>query len=197
MTVCEFWQTDRRGRRWGKRLRSSDSEDISAGWVHCVSCWAGYRWLRVFDQEGEVVGEVKSFKFGAAEAVDQRVQETVHVWQDHEAVEGHGCFVLGDLACLLDTGDQQDHPGQGAGQEAEGKDHHDAGHQEHGPLQLRPVPDGLLPQPVDDAHGAVDQDDEGDDDLREEDHLSQTVHHILKLERRQKKILGQKIPRWN
>lgn len=152
-----------------------------------VSCCAGYRWLRVFDQEGEIVGEVKSFELGAAEAVDQRVQEAVHVGQDHEAVKGHGRLVLDDLARILDPGDQQNHPGQRAGKEAEGEDHHDAGHQEHGPLQLRPVAHRFLPEPVDDARCAVDQDDEGDDDLREEDHLSQTVHHILKSGKKKKK----------
>lgn len=79
----------------------------------------------------------------------------------------------------MDAGNQQNHPGNGAGEEAEGEHHHDGGHQEHRSLQLRPVAHGLFPEPVDDVHGAVDQDDEGDEDLGEEDHLSQTVRHIL------------------
>lgn len=162
------------------------SEHVSAHRMRCVSCCAGERWLRVFDQEREIVGEIQRFKLGAAEAVDQGVQETVHVGQHHEAVKGHSCPILGGLARILDADDQQDHPGQRTGKEAEGKDHHDAGHQEHGPLQLRPVADGFLPETVDDAYGAVDQDDEGDDNLCEEDHLSQTVHHILELEKKQK-----------
>lgn len=144
---------------------------------------AVHRRLTVFHQEGQILGEIKSFELGAAEAVDERVQQTVHVGQDHEAVEGHGRFVLVDQRQLLDADDQQDHPGYGAGEEAEREDHHDGHHQEDRPLQLGPVADRLLPEAVDDAHRAVDQDDEGDEDLGEEDHLSQTVHHILKAER--------------
>lgn len=80
---------------------------------------------------------------------------------------------------VLDTGDQQKHPGDGAGQKADREDNHDRGHQEHGSLQFGPVTDGLLPEPVGDVHGAVDQNDERDNDLGEEDCFSHTVHDIL------------------
>lgn len=147
-----------------------------------VPRWAAYWHLIVFHQEREITGEIKSLKLGAAEAVDQRVQETVHVGEDHEAVEGHGRFILAGFTGIVDPGDQQNHSGYGAGEEAEGEDHHDGGHQDDGPPQLGLVPDRFLPEPVDDAHRAVDQDDEGDDNLGEEDRLAHAVHHVLKSE---------------
>lgn len=145
------------------------------------------RHVRVFHQAGEKVGQVEDFKLGAAEAVDQRVQETVHVGEHHEAIEDHGHITLDVQVHFLDPRDQQNHPGYGAGEEAQGEDHHDAGHQEDRPPQLGLVPHRLLPEAVDDAHRAVDQDDEGDDDLGEEDELSQTVHHVLKPEKQKLK----------
>lgn len=159
------------------------SDDVIALRVRRVSRRAGQRHLGVFGQEGEVGGEIESLELGAAEAVDQRVQQAVHVGEDHEAVEDHRGLVLGGRAGLLHPGDQQHHPGQGAGQEAEGEDHHDGGHQEDGSPQLGLVAHRLLPEPVDDSGGAVDHDDEGDDDLGEEDRLSQAVHHVLQSEK--------------
>lgn len=151
----------------------------------CVSRCAVYWCLRVFHPEWEIVGEIKRFKLGAAEAVDQRVQEAVYVGEDHEAIKGHSCFILDGFRCFLDPGDQQNHPGYGTGEEAQGEDHHDGGHQHHGPLQLGGVSNRFLPEPVDDAHCAVHQDDEGNDNLGEEDRFSQTVHHILKSEKKE------------
>lgn len=148
-----------------------------------VSRRGGQRHLGVFGQEWEVGGEIETLELGAAEAVDQRVQQAVHVGEDHEAVKDHRGLVLGGRAGLLHPGDQQHHPGEGAGQEAEGEDHHDRGHQEDGSPQLRLVAHRLLPEPVDDSRGAVDHDDEGDEDLAEEDRLSQAVHHVLQSEK--------------
>jgi len=155
------------------------SNDVVARRLRRVPRWADNRHSGAFHQEREITGEVETFKLGAGEAVDQRVQQTVHVGEHHEAVEGHGGFILPGLGPRFDPGDQQHHSGHGAGEEAEGEDHHDGGHQEHRPPQLGLVPDGLLPEPVDDVHRAVDEDDEGDDDLGEEDHFPQTVHHVL------------------
>lgn len=153
--------------------------------MHCVFRCAAHWHRRVVHQEGEIAGEINSFKLGATEAVDQRVQETVHVGEDHEAIKGHRRFILAGFTRFLHPGNQQDHPGYGAGQEADGEHHHNGGHQEDGPPQLRLVPDRLLPEPVDDACRAVDHDDEGNDDLGEEDHLSQTVHHVLLIREKQ------------
>lgn len=81
-------------------------------------------------------------------------------------------------------GDQQKHPGYGAGEEAEGENHHDGGHQKDCSPQLGLIPNCLHPEPVDDVDCAVDKDDEGDDNLGKEDHLSHTVNHVLKSEKR-------------
>ena len=135
--------------------------------------------LAALHQAGEITAEVQAFKLSAAEAVDQRVQQAVEVGQNHEAVEG----LCGDVLCVLrpplHPGDEQNHPCQGAGQEADGEHHHDGGDQERRPPQLGLVPHRLLPQPVDDADSAVEKDDEGDDDLGEEHYLTEAVHHIL------------------
>lgn len=162
---------------------SSTSDDVVALRVRRVSRRGGQRHLGVFGQEWEVGGEIENLELGAAEAVDQRVHQAVHVGEDHEAVKDHRGLVLGGRAGLLHPGDQQHHPGEGAGQEAEGEDHHDGGHQEDGSPQLRLVAHRLLAEPVDDPRGAVDHDDEGDDDLAEEDRLSQAVHHVLRSEK--------------
>lgn len=155
------------------------NDSVSGRLWNGVPCRAFDGRLGIFIQEREVIGDVQPFELGATEAVHQRVQKAVHVGQDHEPVEGHRRFVLEVLGPLLHPGDQQHHPGQGAGQEAEGEHHHDGRDQEHGALQLGLVPDGLLPETVHDSDGAVDQNDEGNEDLGEEHGLSQTVHHIL------------------
>lgn len=144
-----------------------------------MPCGAFQRHGNIFGEEWQIVGQIQRFKLGATEAVNQRVQQTVHVGQDHEAVEGHGGFVLSNRVPVLDPGDQEDHPGYSAGQEADGEDHHDRGDQEHRPPQLGFIPDGFLLEPLDDVDRAVDQDDEGDEDLGEEDHLSRAVYHVL------------------
>lgn len=132
-------------------------------------------------QEARAVsGEIKCLKLAAAETVNQRIQQAVDVGEDHEAVEDHGCVLLDDLIEHLEPNDQQDHPGDGAGQEAEGEDHHDNGHQENGSPQFGPDPDGFPPEPDDDAHRAVRQDDERDEDLAEENHFSHALHRVLK-----------------
>lgn len=162
---------------------SEISDDVIALRVRRVPRRGGQRHLGVFGQEWEVGGEIETLELGAAEAVDQRVHQAVHVGEDHEAVKDHRGLVLGGRAGLLHPGDQQHHPGEGAGQEADGEDHHDRGHQEDGSPQLRLVAHRLLPEPVDDSRGAVDHDDEGDHDLAEEDRLSQAVHHVLQSEK--------------
>lgn len=162
---------------------SEISDDVIALRVRRVPRRGGQRHLGVFGQEWEVGVEIETLELGAAEAVDQRVHQAVHVGEDHEAVKDHRGLVLGGRAGLLHPGDQQHHPGEGAGQEADGEDHHDGGHQEDGSPQLGLVAHCLLPEPVDDSRGAVDHDDEGDDDLAEEDRLSQAVHHVLQSEK--------------
>lgn len=83
----------------------------------------------------------------------------------------------------MDPDDQQNHSGYGAREETEGEDHHDGGHQKDGSPQLGPIPNCFLPEPVDDVHCAVDQDDEWDENLGKEDCFSHTVHHILESEK--------------
>lgn len=107
-----------------------------------------------------------------AEAVDQRIQQAVHVGQDHQAVVGLHRYVLRPLP-ILQPHAQQHRPGDGARQEADGEDHHHRHDHTRGPPKLGLLAHRLLAQPVDDAHGAVDQDDERDDDLAEEDQLGE------------------------
>lgn len=80
-------------------------------------------------------------------------------------------------------GDQQNHPGYGAREEAEGEDHHDACYQKDCSLQLGCIPDCLFPELPDDTHCAVHQDDEGDDNLGKEDEFSYNVDNLKSEER--------------
>lgn len=107
-----------------------------------------------------------------AEAVDHRIQQAVHVGQDHQAVVGLHRYILRPLP-LLQPHAQQHCPGDGARQEADREDHHHRQDHARGPPQLGLLAHRLLTQPVDDAHGAVNQDDERDDDLAEEDQLGE------------------------
>lgn len=145
----------------------------------CVSRRAVDRLWGSFHAEGEVIGEKKSLKLGATKAVNQRIQQTVQVGKDHEPVKHSSCFVQDIIRLISVPDNQQDHPGECAWQEAEGEHHHDGGYEKDRSLQLGLIPDGFLPESVDDAHRAVDQDDEGDDDLGEENRLSEAIQRFL------------------
>lgn len=113
-----------------------------------------------------------------AEAVDQRIQQAVHVGQDHQAVIGLHRYILRPLQ-IPEPHAQQHCPSDGAGQEADGEYHHHRHDHARGPPKLGLLAHRLLAQPVDDAHGAVDQDDERDDDLAEEDQLGERERGVV------------------
>lgn len=78
------------------------------------------------------------------------------------------------LLPLLQPHCNQHGTGKGAGQEADGEDHHNGQDHPHRSPQFDLFPNRLLPQPVDDTEGAEDEDDEREDDLAEEDDLEET-----------------------
>lgn len=81
---------------------------------------------------------------------------------------------------IFDPNGKQNHPGYGAGEETEWKEHHDSSDQKYRSLQLGPIPDCFFPESVDDAHSAVEQDDKRDQDLSKDYSLSDAIHHILR-----------------
>ncbi|PWA27662.1 hypothetical protein CCH79_00000614 [Gambusia affinis] len=118
----------------------------------------------------EESGDVSYLKARVAEAVNQWVQQAVGVGPNHEGVVHLDHHVL-QLLTVFQPHDQQRQPSHRAWQEADGEDDGDRQDGEHGSPQFGLFPNRFPPQSTDDASCAVNEDDEGEDDLREEDDL--------------------------
>lgn len=105
-----------------------------------------------------------------AEAIDQRVEQAVGVRQDHEAVVDLHHRELCVLP-VVQPHSKQHRSGQRAREEADREDN-DHGHdRKHSFPELGLLTDRPLLQPVHDVDRAVDQDEEGNEDLCEKDDL--------------------------
>lgn len=166
-------QRDRLFLHYRQKNRSSASSSSSTCTCWCV-CGARVRICQSFLNKCGAKGRyVNIFKPWVRETVNQRVQQAVAVRQNHEGVVPLDGYVFCILP-VLQPHKQQCCSGYSAGKEAEGEDDHNRRDQAHSPPQLSLLPNRLLPQPVDNADRAVDEDDVGDDDLGEENDLKKT-----------------------